>query len=670
MRINGWSRRAAMFCGGALPLMLLAAPSSAQDETGESESAAITVLGDRLEESLPEKLEERGARLEVLDGDEIDKAGYNDISQALQMQVPGIYVAPKNGAFDYVTFSLLGSRTSEVLLLVDGVRLSNRLYATTTSLDTIPAHMVERIEVLKDGQGLHYGTQAVGGVINVVSRAFTREFDGSVEAGYDTNEGYHFSGYARGGTGDHYVVAFASHDQAEGFQPFRDRDYQPSATDRRRSYNLTSAGLKYAFAPSDAFRLTASYQHSEGDFDWATPEKAAFYQNHRNEEIAALKLDWKPAGNFILYVKGYWHDWDSVVNRRNNVLGGNGLPTGATMVISDNERWEFEDRGINVMGELKASDHVALIAGYDYQKYNALDEAFLIAPLSESVHAAFGQLNLDVGPARLSAGVRHNMPSAGQKSTVWNFSGKVDVTDGLYARGLVGTSFRLPDAYELYVIDPCCEQGNPNLIAEESFNTEFGIGYRSDAISVEALGFYRTVDNLIGITYDLPAYPDGLIINTQDRTKVWGGELIVSARLSDMFGFTFDYTHTAARFEGSALQIQDIPKDLAKFIVSAQAPGGRFGGTLAVNWVGDVWDNVAGGIGRVEHGNYVIADLSGFAFLDEAQRHRLGLRIENLFDRQYATRVSRQRADITNASYAAWNLGTPLTGHVTYRVAF
>lgn len=659
-----------MLGGVALPLLVLAGPALAQNDTEEGESAPITVLGDRLEETLPEKLEERGARLEILDGEAIDTAGYNDISQALQMQVPGIYVAPKNGAFDYVTFSLLGSRTNEVLLLVDGVRLSNRLYATTTSLDTIPAHMVERIEVLKDGQGLHYGTQAVGGVINVVSRAFTRDFDGSVEAGYDTNEGYHFNGYARGGTGDHYFVAFASHDQAEGFQPFRDEDYQPSATDRRRSYNLTSAGLKYAFAPSDAFRLTASYQHSEGDFDWATPEKAAFYQNHRNEEIAALKLDWSSAENFNLYVKGYWHDWNSVVNRRNNVLGGNGQPTGATTVISDNERWEFEDRGINLMGEFEVSHNVTLIAGYDFQKYDALDEAFLIAPLSESVHAAFGQVNLDFGPAHLSAGIRHNMPSAGQQSTVWNLSGKVDVTEGIYVRGLVGTSFRLPDAYELYVIDPCCEQGNPNLIAEESFNTEFGIGYRSDAISVEALGFYRTVDNLIGITYDLPAYPDGFIINTQDRTRVWGGELIVNARLSDMFGFTFDYTHTTARFEGSALQIQDIPKDLAKFIVSAQAPGGRFGGTLAVNWVGDVWDNVAGGIGRVEHGNYVIADLSGFAFLDEAQRHRLGLRIENLLDRQYATRVTRQRADVTNVSYAAWNLGTPLTAHVTYRVAF
>jgi len=49
-------------------------------------------------------------------------------------------------------------KTSGTLLwLVDGVRISNRLYIGTTPLDTIPAHMVERIEIIEGGQGLFYG---------------------------------------------------------------------------------------------------------------------------------------------------------------------------------------------------------------------------------------------------------------------------------------------------------------------------------------------------------------------------------------------------------------------------------------------------------------------------------------------------------------------------------
>lgn len=667
MKTNIISPRAALFAGAAFGLAAFAAPATAQ-ESEASTGEAIVVLGEKLEESLPEKLADRGSRLEIIEGEMIDKAGYNDVAQALQMQVPGLYVAPKNGAFDYVTFSLLGSRTNEVLVLVDGVRNSNRLYASTTSLDTIPAHMVERIEVLKSGQGLHYGTQAVGGVVNIVTKGFTSELDGAVEGGLDTNDGYHINGYVRGGTGDHYLVAYASHDEAEGFQPFRDEDYQPSATDRKRSYNLTTVGAKYAYEPSNAFRLSASYQHSEGDFDWARAEDVAFYQNSRNEEIASLKVDWSPSDRVNLFVKGYWHDWDSVVNQRDNVMSG-GQPTGATTTVQDNLIWAFDDKGVNLMGEFKASDNVTLIAGYDFQTYSAVDESFVIAPLSESVHAPFGQVNLDFGPAHISAGVRHNMPTDGQEKTVWNVSGKFDLTDEVYARGMVGTSFRLPDAYELYVIDPCCEKGNPNLIGEQSFNTEFGIGYKNDTLSVEAMGFYRTVDDLITVTYDLPEYPDGFLINSDLKTVVWGGEFIANLRLSDMFGVTFDYTHTQARFDGSTDQIQDIPKDQAKLILSGQAPSGRFGATAALNWVGDVYDSVSP-FGRIEHGNYLVADLSGFVFIDEDRHHRLGFRLENLFNTEYATRVSRVRRDSDNSSYAAWNLGTPLTLHATYRYSF
>lgn len=661
--------RAVLCASAAMTLAALASPVAAQGALDRTADDSIIVLGERLEESTPDTLQRYGARLEVIDGQAIDEGGFNDAAQALQMLVPGLYVAPKNGAFDYVTVSLLGSRSSEVLFLVDGVRISNRLYATTTPLDTIPAHMIERIEVLKGGQSLYYGTNAVGGIINVVTKGFTSQTSGAFEAGIDTNDGYHFNGFARGGIGDHYFVGFASHDQAEGFQPFRDTHYQPSATDRRRSYNMTSVGLKYAYEPSSDFRLSASYQHTEGKADWAMPEKIYSYYNKRNEEIASLKIDWSPTENLDIYVKGYWHDWDSAIDRIHNVLGPDGQPSGALTIIAEDEKWSFEDRGINVLGEFRASENVAIVAGYDFQRYNGLDEVFLIAPQSESVHAPFAQLKLDFGAASIAAGIRHNMPSDGQSKTVWNVSGRVGFAEDFYLRGMVGTSFRLPSAYELYVIDPCCETGNPNLVAEQSFNTEIGIGYQTGDLSIEAMGFYRKVDDLIGISYDLPAYPDGFLINTANSTKLWGGEIIVNARLSNVFAVTLDYTHTQAEIAGSGQQLHDIPRDIAKLILRAQEPTGRFGATAALNWVGDVYSNVPSGLGRVEHGNYVVADLSGFVFIDREHRHRLGFRLENLFDTDYTTRVSRFRRDIDNSPYAVDNLGTPLTLHVTYRLS-
>jgi outer membrane cobalamin receptor len=652
----------------------LCAPTAvwAQDAAadGQVDANQILVLGDKLEEETPEALEKYGSRREIVSGEAIDKAGFDDTSQALQMLVPGLYVAPKSGAFDYVNVSLLGSRKTEVLFTVDGVRMGNRLYTTTTPLDSLPSSMIERIEVLKGGQGLYYGTQAVGGIVNVVTRGFTTDFNGDIEGGYDTNDGYHLNGYVRGGAGDHYFVAYGSYDQAEGFQPFHTADYQPSEVDRKRGYRVLTGGLKYAWQPSDAFRFSASYQHNDAKLDFIGAEDIAKGFNTRNEEIASVKVDWTPSDRFGLYIKGYWHDWDSTYTEFDSVLGPDGQPTGALDTIDDHDPWVFDDRGINVLAEYKLTDTVTLVGGYDFQKYDGMDAVFLIGSQSEEVHAPFAQVRLDTGGLSVAAGVRANFPSDGQNKTVWNVSGRYTMPSGFYLRGQVGTSFRLPDAYELYVIDPCCETGNPNLVAEDSFNSEFGVGVSRGMLSAEVLGFYRKTKHLIDITYDLPQYPDGFIINTDAAVKAWGGEAVVSAQLNDVFGVTLDYTHSEVEASGTNEQIQDIPRDLAKAILTASAPGGRFGGSIALEWVGDVWDSVAGGIGRVEHGNYVVADLSAYAFIDADHHHRIAVRLENAFDTDYATGVIRVRRDADDSSYPAAQRGTPITGHVTYQLTF
>jgi vitamin B12 transporter len=666
--------RVSPLAGVAGVALLGASPAWAQDgpatAAASQDNGDILVLGAKLEESTPEELEKYGSRLEVVEGEAIDKAGLVDTAQALEQMVPGLYVSPNSGAFDYVNVSLLGSRSSEILFLVDGVRISNRLYSSTTPLDTLPASMIERIEVLKGGQGLYYGTQAVSGIVNVITRGFTRETNGAVELGYDTNNTVRGNGYVRGSAGDHYFVAFASHDQSDGFQPFRDEDYQPSETDRSRNYRVTTGGLKYAFEPSDAFRLSASYQHTEAKLDRAYAEDHAAAFNTRNEEIASVKLDWTPNDRFGLYVKGYWHDWDATWTETLNNLGPDGQPDGTLDVLNDHDPWTFTDRGVNVLGEYQVNDTIALVAGYDYQKYNGQDAVFLIGEHAEEVHAPFAQVKLETGGLSLAAGVRHNMPSDSQEATVWNVSGRYNIDDAWYARGQVGTSFRLPDAYELYVIDPCCERGNPDLLPEESFNAELGFGLERGMISGEITGFYREVENLIDITFDLPAFPDGFIINTPDMVKVWGGEAVVNARLTDVLSLTADYTHTEAEIDGGNTQIAEIPRDYFKLILNAAATSGRYGGSAALNWVGQVYSSVAGGIGRVQHGNYAVVDLAAWIFADKAQHHRLGVRLQNALDAEYATRIVRVRRDADDSSYAAWNLGTPLTLHATYSFSF
>jgi vitamin B12 transporter len=193
--------------------------AQAAAESGEPSGKAletVTVTAKRLEEQLPVLLESQGDRVDTITAEQIAKGGFLDITQALQMLAPGLYISPRNGPFDYVNISLLGSRTEDVLWLLDGVRLNNRLYAGTTPLDTLPASLVDRLQVLEGGQALFYGTEASAGAIDIITKDFSKTPDGAVSVGGDTNESGHLDGYYRDTVGRNQFVVFADVDVSSG----------------------------------------------------------------------------------------------------------------------------------------------------------------------------------------------------------------------------------------------------------------------------------------------------------------------------------------------------------------------------------------------------------------------------------------------------------------------
>jgi len=143
----------------------LTAPASESVET-------IEVRGHKLEAIVPRELAHYGTRVETITAEQVENAGRPDVATSLETLAPQLYISPKNGPFDYVNISFQGSRTQDVLWLLDGVRLNNRLYGGTTPLDTFPASMVERVELMEGPQALFYGTQAVAGAINIVTKDF------------------------------------------------------------------------------------------------------------------------------------------------------------------------------------------------------------------------------------------------------------------------------------------------------------------------------------------------------------------------------------------------------------------------------------------------------------------------------------------------------------------
>jgi outer membrane cobalamin receptor len=643
---------------------LFALPTLAQTSPQEE----IVVTAPRLEQNLPQILAAEGVRVDTIPAEEILKRNYVDIAQALQGLAPGLYLSSKNGPFDYVDASFQGARTSDLLWLVDGVRINNRLYAGTTPLDTLPAAMVERIELLEGGQALFYGTQGVAGAINIVTKDFAEHPDGAVSLGGDTNGSGHAGGYFRDSLGSSHFVLYADLDISEGFQPFRDQDYQPSSTDRRRAYSVYTLGAKYAYDLTDDLRLSALYQFDHSKLDYASPYQVYQAKNERDEDILSGKLDYTPSDTLQLFAKGYYHRWASHYTEFDNVLGS----PGSFDTIEDHGPWGYRDYGANLMAKFQTIQGVDAITGYDYQNYDGSDAVLVITPKSEDVHAIFGQLatNADlIDNAKFAVGVRYNDPSAGPSATIWSVSGKYDITDALFVRGLVGTAFRLPTAEELFANDPNDERGNPNLKPERSINLNASVGgtFADRHYRWEAIGFVRNVKNLIDYaTFDDKTNQD-VFGNVSGIVRVRGGELDLGADFTD-WSASLNYTYSHSVLSNN-VQIDRVPVHQLKTSFDYHPPEMPFDATATLNFVGNVYRSTLAA-GRQNCGNYPVLDIAGRIYLDEARRNIVTLRLENVFDQVYATGLGNAQRDVDGSTYTYWNLGVPRTFSLRYTYKF
>ncbi|WP_347170798.1 TonB-dependent receptor [Pseudomonas salmasensis] len=592
-----------------------------------------------------------GSNVTVVSREQIERAGPSaDVSRVMQMFIPGLYVAPKNGPFDYGTYSLLGGRNDDTLILLDGVRLNNRLYGGLY-LDTLPANAIERIEVLKGGQSLLFGTQAVSGVINIVTRSpQTRAAAGEVNLGLDTFGGTLGDGRVEkifsNGWGDLGVLAFVSRNASEGYQPFRNRDLK-NVTHKQRAYEVTTFGTKAIQSFGDASRLELFYQYTDANLDFARPVAARKATNDRVQQIATATFEQSLNERLSYFVKGHINDWDTRYTRINNLDGG------GTQVINQGDYWGFTDWGVQAEGKAELSGGHVLIVGSDNQWFKGQDDVLVIDDNKAQAHALYSQLRpqIDALPDwHPSIGVRHEAMSGGDSATVGMLTSLYNLNDHWALRGQYGTAYKLPNAEQLFV-NETDEQGNRHLKPEKSRNAELGLDYTGQLadrdFSASVTLFKRKITDLI--TLD-----DVQWVNGQGQIQMRGFEADAGLALNDQWSMQADMTRNLTESR-AGVTLNDIPSFFARSRIGFESQNRLWGAGAALRYIRDVMS-----ARQVEYGHYSVVDADAYRYLDSAHQHRLSLLVENLFDRDYVT----SRANNVD------NLGRPFTAEVRYRYRF
>jgi vitamin B12 transporter len=592
-----------------------------------------------------------GSKVEIVTREQIERAGpAADVSRVMQMFIPGLYVAPKNGPFDYGTYSLLGGRNDDTLILLDGVRLNNRLYGGLY-LDTLPANAIERIEVLKGGQSLLFGTQAVSGVINIVTRSpQTREASGEVNLGADTFGGT--TGDARvekifnNGFGDLGLLAYVSRNVSEGYQPFRNRDMK-NVSDKKRSYEVTTFGTKAIQSFGDDTRLELFYQYADANLDFARPVDNHKTTNDRVQQIATATFEQTLNERLSYFVKGHINDWDTRYTRINNIEGG------GTRAINHNDYWGFTDWGVQAEGKAVLPGEHVLVFGSDNQWFKGQDDVLIIDDNKAQAHALYTQLRPTIEALpnwHPSIGVRHEAMSGGDSATVGMLTSLYDLNDNWALRGQYGTAYKLPNAEQLFVNEDD-EKGNRNLKPEKSRNAELGIDYKG---SLLARDFSASVTLFKRKITDLITLDDIQWVNGQGQIQMRGFEADAKLQLNEQWSVQADMTRNLTESR-AGVTINDIPGFFARSRVGYESADRLWGAGTAVRYIGDIVSSK-----KVEYGNYTVVDADAYRYLDNAHQHRVSLLVENLFDRDYVT----SRASNVD------NLGRPFTSEVRYTYRF
>jgi len=404
----------------------------------------------------PVPAEELLAPVIVIGRSDIERSAAGDVPELLRFHA-GLELARNGGPGQTTAVFIRGAESNHTLVLVDGVRINPGTIGLA-ALQNIPPSMVERIEVVKGPRSALYGSDAIGGVINVITRRGGR--DGwSAELGwgdYDTRQASFNGGLATERLEFDLGVSWVDSD---GF-PTRTLD------DTDRGYENLSASAQLR---ADVGRSEVALRHWRAE---GTSEYSDFFLTPVDQDFetatSALAVAW-PVGASARA--------EARVARLEDRIGQNQSPD-FLHTVRDSADLQLDWRA-----------HPAhdLAAGAMFARERASSESFGDAMRADTdTLSLFVQDRVEAGSHRALLALGYTDHETAGRAVTWNLEYGRAIGRNTQVYGLAGTGFRAPDATDRYGFG-----GNPALEPERSRSFEAGLRHGLGERHSFALAVFR-----------------------------------------------------------------------------------------------------------------------------------------------------------------------------------
>lgn len=618
----------------AFVALSIAFPALAQAPEEMFDDSGIVVTATRT----PTPLDQVPASITVLDKATIDRA--QDIGATeLLLRTPGISMSRNGGYGTATSLRIRGAESEQTVVVIDGVKLND---PSSTGGGYNFANLLigdaQRIEVLRGPQSTLWGSQAIGGVVNIVTASPQAPIEGS----FDIEAGSRDTVSARAALGG--VSGPLS--WRIGGQSFTTEGISAIAPafgggERDGYTNRNVAGrAELALGANASIDLRGYYSTGRVEIDGFSGDAPDYSHNREFVGYAGL--------NFAL-----------LDERLRNRIAYNYTDTDRDSYSPELERpLSFEAAGKNrrfeYQGIFDLSDRISATFGVENERsrFKSRSPSGSVAdPLPDFVRgkaeitSVYGQLTVrPLDGLTINGGVRHDDHNRYGGRTLFSAGGIWTLPSGTTLRASYGEGFKAPSLYQLF-----SEYGNVNLDPERAHGWEAGAqqAFFGDMLTIGATYFERTTTGQIiyngcdvGTTDPLCVVPGtdtprwGYYLNVA-RAEAHGIEADAAFRLG---GLTLDgnYSWTVAedRSAGTANEGNWLPRRPRHLANASLSYDFAFGLTLgsAVRWAGKSYDNASNAT-RLD--DYTLVDLRAEYRLSDSLR--LFARAENVFDEQYMT---------------------------------
>ncbi len=581
---------------------IVIAQSPAQAAEEDSVWDPVIVSANRL----PQTADEALSSVTVITQEDIAQRQYRSLVQALQNEA-GISVATNGGVGKTSSLFLRGTESDHTLVLLDGIRVGSASLGTFAWQD-MPVDLIDRIEIVRGPRSSLYGSDAIGGVIQIFTRKGHSEktrITASVGAG--NNQTREASMSLSGGAGGLYSRIGVNYEETEGENSCREDAgvlfggcFTTEPDDDGYERLAAQLAVGYRFKPGNYVELQGLYSENENEFDGGFENESDGQQNQVSVTAALTPADiWS-----VRLVAG--RSEDKIDSAKDGVFASR------FNTLKDTVSW---------INGLVLGENVTLSLGSDYLREELTSSTEFTEEERETL-AGFAQLGVQWGILSTELSGRYDDTDGQYGRWTGSFGAGLALSESTQLFTSVGNAYKVPSFNDLYFPG----FGNPDLEPEESISTEIGLRHQLESWQFSVTGYRTEIEDLI-------AFDPVLFIPVNvDEARIKGVEFSVDYRDSDwVAGADLDWMQTEnVKGNNAGNELPRRPQRKLSLYADRSFARWSIGGELL--FVGKTYDDLAN---NRELGAWQTLALR--ASVDLTKNLVLKARVDNVFDKQYET---------------------------------